>query len=535
MASKAKRSADTYLTDQNWENEEETPAEVGSFKPADEDVLSKRVFKKAKRRGAGGGDEEKKGGLFAGFTGFTGGTTTNTTSDKPASTFGGFSFKPPPSSGGENSATESSKSTFSFGLAAVSTQNEASKPTFSFGLATSNSQVSSTNSSAETSKPTFSFGASSTNKTENAGTSNFWTSSAPKSDFFANRGSIPPVTATVEPVKLFGKTEKLEQNDTAAEKPVLAVNPSESKTTNGSTEMGKTRKEGATVKDSDYMTRLASLNVSVSTWIQQHVAKNPCIDLTPVFKDYQRYLNDLDNATSLKESKEITPTATSVGSFKTPEAKTESADISKVAVKPPQPAIFASTPISSSNSALPSQAAKFSSSSAFSPSFFAPSNNLSVAPSKPAAMVAPATITEETTADEDAPPKVEPTEVSEPGSVHNIRSKLFYKKGNEYKDLGIGMLFVKPTEDEAKDKAIIIVRMETETANIILNILVTKNTPMARVGKNNISIVSVPNPPIFKKPEEGDNSAPLSYLLRVKGTTEADELFAKIKALCGKE
>ena len=45
----SKRRADKYLTDQNW-NEEEEKEEAGKFEPASRDVLKQRVFKKAKRR-----------------------------------------------------------------------------------------------------------------------------------------------------------------------------------------------------------------------------------------------------------------------------------------------------------------------------------------------------------------------------------------------------------------------------------------------------------------------------------------------------
>lgn len=45
----SKRLADKYLTDQNWDDEEE-PQEAGVFKAADDDVLKERVIKKAKRR-----------------------------------------------------------------------------------------------------------------------------------------------------------------------------------------------------------------------------------------------------------------------------------------------------------------------------------------------------------------------------------------------------------------------------------------------------------------------------------------------------
>ena len=45
----SKRRADKYLTDQNWDQEEEEE-EKGEFEAASVDVLKQRTFKKAKRR-----------------------------------------------------------------------------------------------------------------------------------------------------------------------------------------------------------------------------------------------------------------------------------------------------------------------------------------------------------------------------------------------------------------------------------------------------------------------------------------------------
>lgn len=45
---------------------------------------------------------------------------------------------------------------------------------------------------------------------------------------------------------------------------------------------------------SKYIKKLCALNESVSQWISDHVKKNPCIDLTPIFEDYKKYLKELD-------------------------------------------------------------------------------------------------------------------------------------------------------------------------------------------------------------------------------------------------
>lgn len=54
---------------------------------------------------------------------------------------------------------------------------------------------------------------------------------------------------------------------------------------------------GSTVgspKSSQYLQQLASLNSSVSKWIHKHVEMNAYVDLTPIFRDYEAHLHDID-------------------------------------------------------------------------------------------------------------------------------------------------------------------------------------------------------------------------------------------------
>ncbi len=82
------------------------------------------------------------------------------------------------------------------------------------------------------------------------------------------------------------------------------------------------------------------------------------------------------------------------------------------------------------------------------------------------------------------------------------------------------MLYLKPLNKKTQ----LLVRMETSGGNVILNICLHSSLPSSRVGKNNVSIATVPNPPVFVKPADGDNTKPVTYLIRVKGAAEADEL-----------
>lgn len=58
------------------------------------------------------------------------------------------------------------------------------------------------------------------------------------------------------------------------------------------------------------------------------------------------------------------------------------------------------------------------------------------------------------------------------------------------------------------------------SGNILLNIIVPSSMPCSRVGKNNVMVVCVPNPPIDDK----NPTTPVTLLIRVKAAEDADEL-----------
>ena len=64
--------------------------------------------------------------------------------------------------------------------------------------------------------------------------------------------------------------------------------------------------------DSKYLEQLRSLNVSVSEWIAKHVRDNPFVDLTPIFRDYETHLKNIDNKVSRDEGMDC---STDLGSF----------------------------------------------------------------------------------------------------------------------------------------------------------------------------------------------------------------------------
>lgn len=58
------------------------------------------------------------------------------------------------------------------------------------------------------------------------------------------------------------------------------------------------------------------------------------------------------------------------------------------------------------------------------------------------------------------------------------------------------------------------------TGNILLNILLQASMPVSRLGKNNVMVVCVPNPPV----DSSHPDKPIPLLIRVKTSEDADEL-----------
>jgi len=120
------------------------------------------------------------------------------------------------------------------------------------------------------------------------------------------------------------------------------------------------------------------------------------------------------------------------------------------------------------------------------------------------------------------PPKAEVTTVEESDALYSKKCKLFYKKDGSYVEKGVGMLHLKSADN---GKTQLVIRADTNLGNILLNIILNKDIPTTRVGKNNVMLVCVPNPPI--NPKEGGNE-PVGMLIRVKSGDDADELKTKL-------
>ncbi|XP_002162006.1 nuclear pore complex protein Nup50 isoform X1 [Hydra vulgaris] len=429
---KKKRGADNYLTDQNWDAEEEADEEAGSFKVADENVLEKRTFKKAHRRKVITGADD------------TGSNEESKTKLNPFTAFSGFGT-----------------------LTGLANNSKVDNKTFSTTSIFTGTFGGVKDTSLKTEKKL-----DSEAPTENIG---FWSkNNTASNDFFANRGKI-------ETKECSNSTEKDLVN---------------TKTETVDSEINN--------NNDTYFQHLCALNVSVLSWIKQHVNSNPCIDLTPVFNDYSKYLKELDEKRG--DFKSIQNTAIK-SILKTP----ESCHVSSSLMAASKQNIISSTPIQKENAPVTKFSSNFFSSTPY--------------PAKP---IETAVINKDDEDDEgEVIPEPEIKTIVEENAFYQIRCKLFFKKSNQWQELGKGMLYLKKSSDDAKTQ--LLIRMEIATGKILLNVSLNSGMPISRTGKNNVMIVSIPNPPVYTKASDGDNSVPCTYLIRVKGTPEADELLSKMK------
>ncbi|KAM4569858.1 nuclear pore complex protein Nup50 [Odontesthes bonariensis] len=452
----AKRIADKELTDRNWDQEEEGE-EAGTFLLASRDVLKSRAIKKAKRRNTGADGEV--GGAFKGFKGFA-----LTAAAPPPAAFTGFG-----GTGGFKG----------FG-----------------GLTNGNS-------------------------------------SAPAFGSFSS-----PATSTAAAGLMF--------NGPSSTKPIADAT---AKQTNGSApSLSQGSSSGSSsVSNKEYSRQLTALNCSVRDWITKHVNDNPLCDLNPIFKDYERHLASIerqygagfaDGGSEEKKQGGMLPASATPP----PPASSSSSSTSSAA---PAATLFSFSKNPTQDSAQQSSSAapipagitfnfgqKVDSSVLSSlgskpsvPSFSSSSSTSLFGASEPAAPLPfGGTKTEnaqpaDENGDEESeePPAPDVKVVKEDDAFYSKKCKMFYMKDSEFKEKGVGTLHLKNTAD---GKTQMVIRADTNLGNILLNIMVPPSMPCSRVGKNNVMVVCVPNPPVDDK----NPSSPVSLLIRVKATEDADEL-----------
>lgn len=334
-----------------------------------------------------------------------------------------------------------------------------------------------------------------------------------------------------------GKSETTESKETLAIKAPLKFIIASSPVTLNS----KESKTEISAGSSDKMCteNLRKLNESVLSWIQKHVEKNPYCILTPIFKDYERHLEELEKAV--------------------PESKTESNDTAKDKAETPVSTATSTTVLDSVSTTKPAFSFGTSATATSNSGFtfgstaattvastggtngstifgrasgtttgfpgFSFSSNLGSKPS-PYFAVGQASgegASKEAEEEEYEPPKPEVKEVKEEGALHTVKCKLFYQKGGVWTDRGVGFLHLK----KSNEKAQLVVRADTSLGNILLNIILSSSLPLSRQGKNNVSMMCVPNPPLDSKTE----AKPTPMLIRVKTAEDADTLLEKMNEL----
>lgn len=278
---------------------------------------------------------------------------------------------------------------------------------------------------------------------------------------------------------------------------------------------------------SDYNKQLSSLNRSVRDWIVKHVNANPLCDLTPIFTDYEKHLSTIEQTygSSTDSGSESDGTFKAIKSlspptFGAPKSVTQGAVLSVIKEsepdqreKKPQPA-----PTFSFGQKVDTSAFSFSFSAGGAGLFGKEIKSDTIAAS-PAPLKPPeqSSNSDEAGGEEEEPPKVVIEEVKEEDAYYSKKCKLFYMKGSEYKEKGVGTLHLKTA---GNDKTQLLIRADTNLGNILLNIYVQSSMPCSRTGKNNVMIVCVPNPPI----DEKNPTDRITMLIRVKSAADADEL-----------
>ncbi|EFA01782.2 nuclear pore complex protein Nup50 [Tribolium castaneum] len=315
----------------------------------------------------------------------------------------------------------------------------------------------------------------------------------------------------------FGKTPSSASNTFGF---LSNLNKTETSKTNGTTEK---EAETSDKKLDEYYAKLKGLNESVTEWIKKHVSSNPFINLQPIFKDYDKYINELEKAKG-EAASETSTSATTAPQFSfgttstttTPKfsfGATSTASTGFSFGSSTTTVSFTSSTstatLSGGDSSFKSQPFSFGNSGSDSGKFSFTSTVIKLADEpKP-----------QEQEDEDEPPKVEFTPVVEEGHIYSIRCKVFVKKDGTFGDHGVGTLYLKPVPNG--EKVQLIVRADTNLGKLICNFILSESIPMQRMGKKDVMLVCIPNP--------DTQPPPVPILLRVKSPEDADELLKTLQ------
>ncbi|CAH1371336.1 unnamed protein product [Tenebrio molitor] len=330
----------------------------------------------------------------------------------------------------------------------------------------------------------------------------------------------------------FGKTTPATSTSSTFSFLSNLTNKTQSPKTNGTAE-----KESQTSdkKLDEYYAKLKGLNESVTEWIKKHVSSNPFISLQPVFKDYDKYISELEKlkseAASEKTDKSTgqlndVSTSTTIPQFSFGPASSSASQFHFGSSNAPSSSVFSfgtstSTTVSFSSGSSTATLSFNDSPLANKPfSFGNATTSDSGKFSFTSTVIKPADPPKSEEQDqEDEPPKAEFKPVVEEGHVYSTRCKVFVKKDGNFKDHGVGTLYLKPVPDS--EKVQLIVRADTNLGNLLCNFILSEGIPMQRMGKKDVMMVCIPNPDM--KPP------PVPMLIRVKSAEDADELLQSLQ------
>ncbi|CAH0560082.1 unnamed protein product [Brassicogethes aeneus] len=347
------------------------------------------------------------------------------------------------------------------------------------------------------------------------------TPAAPNFNFLSNLSNPPKTNGTTTPDKKDGTAPKLIFGNTNTNNTI----------------------EKKTEKSQDYWARLKGLNESVSKWIDKWVKEDPLCNLQPVFDDYKKYFDELEQdrpkesteskSVENKNGSKLTESASATFSFGSA-AATVASSVSLAAAT----TTTSTTGLSFGNTSKPMFS--FGSANNAPTTTGSGTENVSFASTVSAnsfsfgsgTFSAPVETKKSNTEenknggedDEDEPPKVEYNPVMENDHVYTVKCKLFVKKDGKFGGGSVGNLFLKNVKDS--EKVQLIVRADTNLGNVLCNLILSESIPTQRLGNKDVMLVCLPLPD--SKPP------PTPILLRVKSADEADKLLEFAKEMCGK-
>ncbi|KAJ2851101.1 hypothetical protein IWW36_001352 [Coemansia brasiliensis] len=580
-----KRTAEHQLTQLNQHDEDDSSDYQGSgFQRANESEISRRVIKKPKSRLRSANSNTSDSAPKPAFTGFGGlgpaasgdnaSVEGSSGSEQPtaASSFKGFSFGKSTSSASETVKPPAFGST-SFGSGSTAF-GSGSTGTFKFG------------SGQAAAKPTFGTKSDDTDK-KPAASGGFSFGTQTKSGFTFGKASTDASESAAKPASTQDTKSAAASSFSfpafkpPTQAPALATDSKESSNAlpvsfkSGFVPPGGAKPEAAkaaSTDDDEFYRHIRGLNVSIQNKINDAIAVNAFVDLTPLLEQYSKHWKQVtqdyplskdtqDKAAEASSSKEPSSMfAQQLAQTAQPPAQNiKPADPPKFsfgassAASPPKPATGATGGFSFSFGKPPSEASKNDSSEAKKPFSFgfgklAEKNTSPVpastqkptfsfgfgkpaeAPLKPedSGDKAEASVNDNDAqsdngeeAEEESKPKA-PTTAGEEGetTVHSTRCKVYMWDNDKksYKDLGVGNLRINTWDgDNNAKRARVLCRQET-TEKITLNASMFAKM-MVEFTENNksVGLLAVVD------------GKPTRYMLRVKTVQEAQELNDALK------